>query len=258
MTEKSGNNPRLNLGTGARHVHGSGYRSEPAAGGCAEGKLRTPNRLCVEPNRKRWKTGRTRRLRPWVQRAGRSHHHQHPLRSSFSYQQQHAHRIANCLRHELQLYTYGSLPANPQLISQFNSANLPTSGVAIGITGVDPHLKTTYVMRYSIEGQYDLGHEWVATLGYSGSDGPHLPCSTTSTTSTLQRSSPAKVAFNPTVNSIDWYEDSGHIRASTRFLAEARHQFAHTFEADVEYRWSHSWTMDRDPTRARLPVPARV
>ena len=61
------------------------------------------------------------------------------------------------------------------LISTFNSANLPTSGVALGITGIDNKLKTSYVYRYSLEAQYDLGHEWVATLGYSGSSGRHLP-----------------------------------------------------------------------------------
>ena len=144
------------------------------------------------------------------------------------------------------VYTYGSLPANPALISQFNSANLPTSGVAIGITGIDPHLKTTYVMRYSLEGQYNLGHEWVATLGYSGSDGRHLPLQY----NLYDKYAPAilagNVALNPAVNSIDWYEDSG-TSSFNSFLAEGRHQFAHTFEADAEYRWSHSFDNGSGP-----------
>jgi hypothetical protein len=47
------------------------------------------------------------------------------------------------------------------------------------------------------------------------------------------------MTFNPAVNSIDWYEDSG-ISSFNSLLAEIRHQFAHTFEADVQYRWAHS------------------
>ncbi|HTW49153.1 MAG TPA: carboxypeptidase regulatory-like domain-containing protein [Acidobacteriaceae bacterium] len=137
------------------------------------------------------------------------------------------------------IYTYQSLTPNPALISQFNSANLPTSGIAIGITGIDPKLKTSYVYRYSLEGQYDLGHEWVATLGYAGSDGRHLPLQY----NLYDKYAPAilsgAMAFNPAVNSIDWYEDTG-TSGFNSMLAELRHQFAHSFEADAQYRWAHS------------------
>jgi hypothetical protein len=41
------------------------------------------------------------------------------------------------------------------------------------------------------------------------------------------------------VNFIDWYEDTG-TSSFNSMLAEVRHQFAHTFEADVQYRWAKS------------------
>jgi hypothetical protein len=137
------------------------------------------------------------------------------------------------------IYTYGTLPANPTLISQFNSANLPTSGVAIGITGINPHLPTSYVYRYSIEGQYDLGHEWVATLGYAGSAGRDLPIQYNLYDKYAASILAGQMSFNPAVNSIDWYEDSA-TSSYNSMLAEMRHQFAHSFEADAQYRWAHS------------------
>ena len=134
---------------------------------------------------------------------------------------------------------YGALPPNPALISTFNSANLPTGGVAVGITGIDNKLKTSYVYRYSLEGQYDLGHQWVATLGYSASLGRHLPLQYNLYDKYASGIVSGNLAFNPAVNSIDWYEGSG-LSSFDSMLAEVRHQFAHTFEADVQYRWAHS------------------
>jgi hypothetical protein len=137
------------------------------------------------------------------------------------------------------IYSYGCLPSNPALISQFNSANLPTNGLAITVTGIDPKLPTTYVYRYSLEGQYDLGHDWVATLGYTASNGRHLPLQYNLYDKYAAQILSGQAAFNPAVNFIDWYEDSG-ISSYNALLAEVRHQFSHTFEADAQYRWGHA------------------
>lgn len=137
------------------------------------------------------------------------------------------------------VFKFGSLPGSPALISNFNSANLPTSGIAINVTAIDPKLPTTYVYRYSVEAQYDLGRQWVATLGYTGSSGRNLPLQYNLYNKYAAQILAGSVAFNPAVNFIDWYEDSGtsHYNA---MRAELRHQFAHTFQADVQYQWAHS------------------
>jgi hypothetical protein len=137
------------------------------------------------------------------------------------------------------IYQYGALPSNPLLVSTFNSANLPTGGVALGITGIDNKLPTSYVYRYSLEGQYDLGHDWVGTLGYSASSGRHLPLQYNLYDKYAAGIFAGSLSFNPAVNSIDWYEDTG-TSSFNSMLVELRHQFAHTFEADVQYRWAHS------------------
>ncbi len=137
------------------------------------------------------------------------------------------------------VYTYGSLPGNPALISTFNSANLPSSGIAVNVTAVDNKLKTSYVYRYSLEGQYDLGQQWVATLGYTGSSGRHLPLQYNLYDKYAPQILAHQMSFNPAVNFIDWYEDTGTSNFNS-MLVELRHQFAHTFEADVQYRWAKS------------------
>ena len=137
------------------------------------------------------------------------------------------------------IYQAGGLPANPNMITSFNSANLPINGIPTGITGVDPNLPTAYVYHYSLQGQYDVGHQWVATLGYQGSLGRHLPLQTNLNNKFAPQILSGAIAFNPIVNSIDWYEDTGSSSFNS-LLAEMRHQFSHQFEADVQYRWAKS------------------
>lgn len=137
------------------------------------------------------------------------------------------------------LYQAGALPANPNLITTFNAANLPVNGVPTSVTALPTNLPTSYDYRYSLEAQYDLGSQWVATLGYSGSTGRHLPLQTNLNNYYAQQILAGQMAFNPIVNGIDWYYDGGSSNFNS-MLAELRHQFAHSFEADAQYRWSKS------------------
>ncbi len=137
------------------------------------------------------------------------------------------------------IYQAGGLPANPNMITTFNAANLPINGIPTGITGIQPDLPTTYVYRYSFEGQYDLGHQWVATAGYQGSLGRNLPLQTNLNNKLAPQILANQIPFNPILNFIDWYEDSGHSRFNA-LLLDMRHQFSHTFEGDFQYRYAKS------------------
>ena len=133
--------------------------------------------------------------------------------------------------HQFQPY-----PANPNTIVQFNEANLPigfTNGV--GVTGFPNNYPTTYAYRYSLLGQYDLGRNWVATLGYQGTNSKHL----TRQYNFNQVYGAQGVALNPLVNNVDWYaqDANGHFNA---FLAEINHQFSNQFQFTAQYRWSSS------------------
>jgi len=143
------------------------------------------------------------------------------------------------------IHTPFDLPPNPALISAFNSANLPVNGTT-GLTGIPVNLPTAYVFRYSLEAQYDLGRDWVATLGYQASTGRHLPIQYNLYNKYAPQILAGQVAFNPIVNNVDWYEDTG-VSNFDAMLAELRHQFSHTFEADAQYRWGHSMDTGSQP-----------
>ncbi len=138
------------------------------------------------------------------------------------------------------LYQYGALPANPNLITSFNSNFLPTAtGVSLNVTGLTKDLPTAYTYRYSLETQYDLGAQWVATLGYQGSMGRHLPLQTNLNAVYASQVLAGQMSYNPKLNYIDWYEDTGSSNFNA-LLTELHHQFAHSFELDAQYRWSKS------------------
>jgi hypothetical protein len=137
------------------------------------------------------------------------------------------------------LYTFGALPANPNMITTFNSANLPTANVQLSVTGLPKNLPTAYVYRYSLQAQYDLGDRWVATLGYSGSMGRHLPLQDDLNKKFASQVVSGQMTYNPKLNAIDWYEDTG-TSSFNSLLAELQHQFARTFQVDAQYRWGRS------------------
>jgi hypothetical protein len=132
-------------------------------------------------------------------------------------------------------YGYGS---NPFAIATFGSNNLPVPGTAnfapIDVTGFPSSWPDTRTYRYSLETQYELGHAWVATLGYQGTRSAHL---TRQYNLNQFLYATQGVAFNPVVQHVDWYDNGGHSNFNA-LLAEVRHQFGQSFQMNTQYRWS--------------------
>jgi len=132
-------------------------------------------------------------------------------------------------------YGYGS---NPFAEATFGTNNLPVPGTAnfspIDVTGFPSSWPDTRTYRYSLETQYDLGHEWVATLGYQGTKSAHL---TRQYNLALFLAATQGLAFNPVVEHVDWYDNGGRSNFNA-LLAEVRHQFARSFQMNTQYRWS--------------------
>ena len=61
-----------------------------------------------------------------------------------------------------------SYPANPNTIVKFGSNGLPTTG-QVGVSIFPNSLPTMLVHHYSLDTQFDLGQNFIATLGYMGS-----------------------------------------------------------------------------------------
>jgi len=132
-------------------------------------------------------------------------------------------------------------PSNPSAISTFNSAGLPTAGGA-NIGALPTNLPTQYVHHYSLETEIDLGHQWVASLGYTGSSGKHLNYNYDSNAYGTILGAP----LNPLISSINTVGSQGSSN-NNMMLAGLKHQFSRTFSLEAQYAWGHSFDTNSGP-----------
>ncbi len=123
-------------------------------------------------------------------------------------------------------------PANPAAIQTFGPNGLPTTGGALTLQGVPNSFPTTVTYRYSLDTQYDLGHDWVASIGFQGSQTRHYT-----------RQTDLNLIFypvtNPQVQHVQWFTNDANAHYNA-LLTELQHHFSSTFEADFQYRYSQS------------------
>jgi hypothetical protein len=132
-------------------------------------------------------------------------------------------------------------PANPSAISTFNSAGLPAVGGA-NIGALPGHLPTEYTHHYSLDMELDLGHAWVANLGYVGSSSHHTLYEYDANALGVIVGAP----LNPLVNSINTFGSQGRSN-NNMMLVGLKHQFSHTFSAEAQYTWAHSMDTGSNP-----------
>jgi len=126
--------------------------------------------------------------------------------------------------------------ANPNAIVTFGSNNLPVAGSPpISLTAFPADEPTTYTYHYTLGGEYELAHRWVASVGYQGSTTRHL----TEHYNLYNVGAALGVAFNPLVNGVTFYGNDGNANFNA-LLLELKHEFASSFLLDTQYRWSHS------------------
>jgi hypothetical protein len=132
-------------------------------------------------------------------------------------------------------------PPNPSAITTFNSAGLPTAGGA-NLGGLPGHLPTEYAHHYSLDMQWDLGHSWVANVGYVGSSGHHSLYNYDANAYGQILGAP----LNPLINGINSFGSQGK-SSNNMMLAGVKHQFSNTFSAEAQYTWAHSMDTDSGP-----------
>jgi hypothetical protein len=132
-------------------------------------------------------------------------------------------------------------PANPHAITTFNSVGLPTAGGA-NLGGLPGNLPTEYSHHYSLDMELDLGHAWVANLGYEGSSGHHLLYNYDANALGQIRGA----AQNPLVNGVNTFGSTGKSN-NNMMLAGLKHQFSHTFSAEAQFTWAHSMDTNSGP-----------
>lgn len=137
------------------------------------------------------------------------------------------------------VHSFVGYAPNPTTIETFDPAtNLPIPGpnfAPISLTGYPSTWPTTYTYHYSLSGEYDLGHQWVASVGYQGSTTRHL----TRQYNLYDTLGAQGFAFNPVVTGIAWFADDGSARFNA-LLLELNHRFSQSFSLDTQYRFSSS------------------
>ena len=138
-------------------------------------------------------------------------------------------------------YTLFGYPANPNATGGFNSAGLPTAGGA-SITAYQSKQPTIYTQHFSLDTERDLGHGLVLSVGYQGSLTHHLIVQSFLYAQTL----PLGYAFNPLVNNIDYYGNTGHSN-NNQLLAGFKKSMSHGLLFDAEFQYAKSMDTGSGP-----------
>jgi hypothetical protein len=130
------------------------------------------------------------------------------------------------------VHQFDAWPANQAAIQSFGPNGLPTSGAPIDLSGIPQHNPTTVTYRYSVDTQYEIGHGWVVSAGYQGSQTRHYTRQNNLNWIFYQN-------LNPMVRSLTWQTNDANASYNA-LLAEIKHRFSDTFEIDAQYTRSHS------------------
>ena len=134
-----------------------------------------------------------------------------------------------------------AFPSNSAAIGSFGSNNLPTA-TPVSITGFDQHVKTIMVAHYSLDTELALPSNFVATLGYSGSQGRHLLYQMDLNAYAVAHGA----ALNPNVSRYFYYANGANSNYNA-LLATLKHNFSHSFQMQANYTWSKSMDEGSDP-----------
>jgi hypothetical protein len=153
------------------------------------------------------------------------------------------------------IHSLTSYPANPNAKSCFNSFGLPasctTSGPvpsAVGVTVFPGTIPTMRVHHYSVDTQYAIGRNFVASLGYQGSISRNIFFHENT------NATPAAVGdpLNPLIGGGDFWSVLGRANYNA-MLAELKHNFSHQFMADAQFTWAKSLDTASSPYSSGLP-----
>jgi hypothetical protein len=123
-------------------------------------------------------------------------------------------------------------PVNPNTISTFGTNGLPTTGT-VNVEIFPGTMPTTRVHHYSVDAEYDLGHQFVASAGYQGS----LSRDTYFHENPLAVPAILGDPLNPQIGGGDYWSNDGHGNYNA-MLAELKHEFSRQFQADAQFSWS--------------------
>ena len=130
-------------------------------------------------------------------------------------------------------HQFSGYPANPNAKITFDpTTNLPAGASSLSLNAFPANLQTPLTYRYSLEAQYDLGHDWIATVGYTGNTTHHL----------LRWIFQGQILFspqNPVTNNVRYFVDDVNANYNA-LLTQLQKRFSHNFELDAQYSYGKS------------------
>lgn len=139
---------------------------------------------------------------------------------------------------------------NPYTVTSYNTAHLPVAGSA-SVTAYPSKMPTAYSQHFSLETEYDLGHQYVATVGYQGSLSRHLITQYNENAVAAAQG----IALNPLVTSVDMYGNEASAN-NNMLLASVKHNFSKQFSADAQFTWAKSMDNGSGPYEEDPYYPA--
>jgi Carboxypeptidase regulatory-like domain len=135
---------------------------------------------------------------------------------------------------------FGYAP-NPATITAFGANNLPLTG-ATRVTGFPAKPKTISNYHFSLDVQYQLPANTVATVQYQGSLSRHVLIQNDQNSIAAANGE----ALNPAVSFVDYYDNAGTGNFHSG-IASLNHIFAHGFQAEALYTWAKSMDENSGP-----------
>jgi Carboxypeptidase regulatory-like domain len=139
------------------------------------------------------------------------------------------------------VHSLNGYPANLNFKVDFGSNGLPTTG-SVGVGIFPGTLPTTRVHHYSLDTEYELGHNWIASLGYQGSVSHDIYYHQNPNAIAAQNG----YALNPQIGGGDYWGVNGYGKYNA-LNAELKHQFAHGVLLDTQFTWAKSMDTGSGP-----------
>jgi hypothetical protein len=127
-------------------------------------------------------------------------------------------------------------------ITAFGPDNLPTSGSPIFVTAFPSNPKTIVNYHYSLDTEYQMRWNLIATLGYQGSESRHLLVQSNFNAIAAGNGQP----LNPVANFIDYYANTGTGNYNA-MIATMKHTFANHFSLEAQYTWAKAMDENSGP-----------
>lgn len=128
---------------------------------------------------------------------------------------------------------FSNWPVNPAAVQTFDpNSGLPVGGAAVNLNGFPEEQNTPITYRYSFDAQYNFARNWVASLGYTGSQSRNYSRQRNLSVTNYPN-------LNPRVNRLFWFSNdaAAHYNA---LLTQVQRRFSSTFTIDAQYRLSRN------------------